>query len=108
VEPILIFDFFRGRMYLASAGLCLTLNSGKFESREINSETGSVPLEPAAATQFTLDEELRSEQPAAQETPSRGNAFAVDPGARCRSLRAGHKLLRNGFTIAESSENWYP
>ena len=57
-------DSFRGRVYLASAGLWLTLDSGQFESLEINSRTGSVRIAFASATQFIPTARLRIEQPA--------------------------------------------
>jgi hypothetical protein len=56
-------DSFRGRIYLASAGLWLTLDSGQFESLQINSKTGAVRVELAAATRFTPTARLRIEQP---------------------------------------------
>ena len=41
-------DAFRGRIYVASAGLWLTLDSGRFESLEINSKTRSVRVRTCA------------------------------------------------------------
>ena len=57
-------DAFRGRIYVASAGLWLTLDSGRFESLEINSKTRLVRVELAPASQFTPTARLRIEQPA--------------------------------------------
>ena len=57
-------DSFRGRIYLASAGLWLTLDAGRFESLEINSKSGSVRLGLAPASRFTPTARLRVEQPA--------------------------------------------
>jgi hypothetical protein len=52
------------RVYLATLGLLLTLDAGKFESVEVNSKTGTVRVGFAAATQFTPAARLRIEQPA--------------------------------------------
>jgi Family of unknown function (DUF5695) len=57
-------DAFRGRIYVASAGLWLTLDSGSFESLEINSKTKLVRVRLAPASQFTSTARLRIEQPA--------------------------------------------
>jgi hypothetical protein len=57
-------DCYRSRVYLASRGLWLTLDAGKFESVELNSKTGSVRVGLARATEFTPAALLRVEQPA--------------------------------------------
>ncbi len=57
-------DSYRARVYVASLGLWLTLDSGKFESIEVNSKTGVVKVGLAAATPFTRAARLRVEQPA--------------------------------------------
>jgi Family of unknown function (DUF5695) len=57
-------DAFRGRIYVASAGLWLTLDSGRFESLEINSKTRLVRVELAPQSQFNPTARLRIEQPA--------------------------------------------
>jgi len=57
-------DSFRSRVYLAPLGLWLTLDSGTFETVEMNSKTGSVRVGLAPATQFTRAARLRVEQPA--------------------------------------------
>ncbi len=57
-------DSFRTRIYVASSGLWLTLDSGKFEALELDSKTGAVRLALAPATQFTPAARLRVEQPA--------------------------------------------
>jgi hypothetical protein len=64
------FDSFRTRVYLAPAGLWLTLDSGKFESVELNSKTGVVRVGLAAADEFTPTARLRAEQPAKVKTQS--------------------------------------
>jgi hypothetical protein len=57
-------DSFRMRVYVASFGLWLTLDAGKFDAVEINSKTGVVRVGLAPATEFTPTAFLRVEQPA--------------------------------------------
>jgi hypothetical protein len=57
-------DSLRGRVYVASVGLWMTLDSGKFESVEINSKTGVIRVGLAPATPFTPAARLRLQQPA--------------------------------------------
>ena len=61
-------DSFRTRMYLAPFGLWLTLDSGKFESVEINPQTGRVRVGFAAATDVSSAARLRIERPATNKT----------------------------------------
>jgi len=61
---VTVLDSFRNRLYLAPAGLWLTLDAGKFERAEFNSETHAVKLIFAPATEYTSDARLRIEQPA--------------------------------------------
>jgi len=61
VSPL---DSFRMRVYVASLGLWLTLDSGKFERIEVNAKTGGVRVGFSPATQFTSVARLRVEQPA--------------------------------------------
>jgi len=56
-------DSFRMRVYVASLGLWLTLDAGKFDAVEINSKTGTVRLGLAPATEFTPTAYLRVGQP---------------------------------------------
>ena len=51
-------------MYIASAGLWLTLDAGKFEEVEVNSKTGAVRVGLSPATEFLHSARLRIEQPA--------------------------------------------
>ena len=60
VTPV---DSFRTRVYVASAGLWLTLDAGQFDGVEVNASTGAVRVGLAAATQFTPTAHLRVEQP---------------------------------------------
>lgn len=57
-------DSFRMRVYVASAGLYLTLDAGKFYAVEVDSKTGAVRVGLLAATEFTPAARLRIEQPA--------------------------------------------
>jgi len=57
-------DSYRARVYLATQGLWITLDGGKFESVELDPKTGAVRLGFVAATQFTPAAHLRIEQPA--------------------------------------------
>jgi hypothetical protein len=61
VQPL---DSFRRRIYLAPAGLWLTLDAGTFNSVEFNAKTHAVRLELSPQTQFTSQARLRIEQPA--------------------------------------------
>ncbi|MDR8390624.1 DUF5695 domain-containing protein [Aliifodinibius sp. S!AR15-10] len=61
VKPL---DSARSRVYLASVGLWLTLDSGKFETVSINSSSGDVQVELASSTGHTPVAKLNVEQPA--------------------------------------------
>jgi len=60
-------DSFRMRVYVASAGLWLTLDSGQFEAIEVNRKNGTIRVGLAAATQYLHAARLRIEQPAKVE-----------------------------------------
>jgi len=57
-------DSFRMRVYLASAGLWLTLDSGQFDAVDVNAKTGEVRVGFAPANQYLHIARLRIEQPA--------------------------------------------
>ena len=57
-------DSLRMRVYLASRGLWLTLDAGRFETVELNARTGAVRVGLASATPETPQARLRIEQPA--------------------------------------------
>jgi hypothetical protein len=59
-----LLDSARSRVYIASLGLWLTLDSGAFETIKINSATGAVEVGLSAATPFTPSARLHIEQPA--------------------------------------------
>jgi len=56
-------DSFRNRVYVASSGLWLTLEAGKFEAVEVDASTGAVRIGLSAADQFTPNARLRVERP---------------------------------------------
>ena len=56
-------DSFRSRVYLASLGLWLTLDAGKFEQVGVNSKTGEVRVGLSASSEFTPLARLHVEQP---------------------------------------------
>jgi hypothetical protein len=57
-------DSYRARVYIASLGLWLTLDAGKFDTVEVNPETGGVRVGLVGATEVTPKALLRIEQPA--------------------------------------------
>lgn len=57
-------DSFRTRVYLAPAGLWLTLDAGQFERVEIDPQTGAVRVGLRAATAFSPTARLHVERPA--------------------------------------------
>ena len=57
-------DSFRAQVYIASLGPWLTLDAGKFESIEVNPDSGAVRVGLAGATEATPKGLLRIEQPA--------------------------------------------
>lgn len=61
VKPL---DSARSRFYLASAGLWLTLDAGKFESIAFNPETSAVRVGLTGVANHTPNARLRIEQPA--------------------------------------------
>jgi len=61
VQPL---DSFRRRVYVAARGLWLTLDSGTFESVQLNTRTGVVRISLSPATEYTRQARLRVEQPA--------------------------------------------
>jgi hypothetical protein len=76
-------DSFRSRVYVAPLGLWLTLDSGNFESVELQPKTGAVRLGFAPATSFTPSARLHIEQPAklGKGTYRLANAYKSERGA---------------------------
>jgi len=84
-------DSFRMRIYLAPAGLWLTLDSGNFEAVELNSGTGVMRIGLSATTQFTHTARLRVEQPAKQKSAGTYRpvkSFSLERGAYVVPLSA--------------------
>jgi hypothetical protein len=75
-------DSFRTRVYVASAGLWLTLDAGQFEKVELNPKTGVVRLALAPATGFTTTARLRIENTAGKQAAYRlVGSLPVERGA---------------------------
>ncbi|MGA2260413.1 MAG: DUF5695 domain-containing protein, partial [Acidobacteriota bacterium] len=90
-------DSFRMRVYVASAGLWLTLDAGKFASVEVNPKTGAVRLGLAAATKSTPAARLRVEQPA-----KLNGVLAYHPATPLKSERDAFVVpLKAGTTWVE-------
>jgi hypothetical protein len=74
-------DSFRSRFYVAPAGLWLTLDAGKIETVEFDSESGRVRIGLEAATKYTPFAYLRIEQPVkarAKYIPAQQHALERD------------------------------
>jgi len=90
-------DSFRMRVYMAHAGLWLTLDAGKFVAVELNAKTGAVRLGLDAATSFTPAARLRVEQPAKVS-----GIGTYGPAASLRSERGAYVVpLKAGTTWIE-------
>jgi hypothetical protein len=77
-------DSLRRRIYLAPAGLYLTLDAGTFDSVAFNPSTGAVRLALSPSNEFTPSARLRIEQPA--KLPGAGtyhaaNTYTIERGA---------------------------
>jgi hypothetical protein len=96
-------DAFRTRVYLASAGLWLTLDAGKFRRITLDSNTGIVRLNLEPATKFTANARLRIDEPA-KSTGAEGYRIAgrynIERGAYVVPLGRGSTevVLQPGAT----------
>ena len=95
IQPL---DSFRKRNYLAPIGLWLTLDSGTFDSVEINDKTHAVRVGLSAATEYESQARLRVAQPA--KLPGVGTfhptaTFAIERDAFVVALK------KNGITWLE-------
>ncbi|HET6219834.1 MAG TPA: DUF5695 domain-containing protein [Acidobacteriaceae bacterium] len=96
-------DAFRTRVYLASAGLWLTLDAGKFRRITLDSNTGIVRLSLEPATKFTANARLRIDEPA-KSTGAEGYRIAgrynIERGAYVVPLGRGSTevVLQPGAT----------
>jgi Family of unknown function (DUF5695) len=98
VKPL---DSFRTRVYVASAGLWLTLDAGQFEGVEVNSSTGTVRVGLAGATQFAPTARLRVEQPGKLK-----DVGSYHPSAPLTSERNAYVVpLTGGTTWVELTTN---
>ena len=93
-------DSFRMRVYVASAGLWLTLDSGRFAGVEVSPKTGRVRVGLEAATRYTPAARLRVEQPA--KTAAAGT---YRPATQLKSERDAYviPLKTAGITWVELS-----
>jgi hypothetical protein len=90
-------DAFRQRIYLASRGLWLTLDSGRFQSVSLNLKTGEVNVTLDPLDSWTNAAGLRMEQPATLPGTGKytlsGN-YAVERGAYQIPLKSTPVLIR--------------
>ncbi len=94
VQPL---DSLRMRVYLASRGLWLTLDAGRFETVELNTRTGAVRLGLASATPETPQARLRIEQPA-----KIAGVGSYQPGQSLKQEREAFVIpLKQGTTWVE-------
>jgi Family of unknown function (DUF5695) len=84
-------DSFRMRVYLASAGLWLTLDAGQFDALEVNTRTGAIRVGLAPSTQYLHVARLRIEQPAKVE-----GAKSYQPGLGSKSVALTQFLSEPG------------
>ena len=85
-------DSFRSRVYVAPAGLWLTLDAGAFERVEYDEGSGVVRVSLAPATPFVPVARLRIEQPASIAGVGRygpEGAYTVERGAYAVPLSSG-------------------
>jgi Family of unknown function (DUF5695) len=98
VRPL---DSFRMRVYVASAGVWLTLEAGQFQEIEVNAKTGAMRLGFSAATEFLHSARLRIEQPA-----SMGGAAKYRPAKSMQQERGAYVIpLGKGITWVDLSAN---
>lgn len=94
-------DSFRMRVFVASAGLWLTLDAGQFQEIEVNSKTGAIRLGLSAATEFLHSARLRIEQP-----PKKGSAANYQPAKSVQQERGAYVIpLGKGTTWVALSTN---
>ncbi|HTZ84081.1 MAG TPA: DUF5695 domain-containing protein [Candidatus Acidoferrales bacterium] len=90
-------DSYRQRVFLAPLDLWLTLDAGKFEAVELDSQTGKVRVGLSQATKFTPAAKLRVEQP-----DKTAGASSYRPGSSLKSERGAYVVpLGSGTTWVE-------
>jgi hypothetical protein len=98
VKPL---DSFRMRVYVASAGVWLTLDAGQFAEVEVNSKTGAVRLGFSPATEFLHVARLRIERPA-----KINGAVTYRPSKSVQQERGAYVIpLGKGITWVDLSAN---
>lgn len=94
-------DSFRIRVYVASAGVWLTLDAGQFREIEVNSKTGTIRLGLSPSTEFLHSARLRIEQPAKMS-----GAANYRPGKSVQQERGAYVVpLGKGITWVDLSAN---
>ena len=84
VKPL---DSFRIRVYVASAGVWLTLDAGKFDEIEVHPRTGAIRVGLSPATEYLREARLRVEQPAKV-----GSSPTYKPVTQLRQERGAYVL----------------
>lgn len=98
VRPL---DSFRMRVYVASAGVWLTLDAGQFEEIEVNSRTGAIRVGLSPATEYLRTARLRIEQPAKMI-----NILSYRPANPLKQERGAYVIpLRNTTTWVDLTFN---
>ena len=82
VKPL---DSFRMRVYVASAGVWLTLDAGKFDEIEVHPRTGAIRVGLSPATEYLREARLRVEQPAKV-----GSSPTYKPATQLRQERGAY------------------
>lgn len=93
VKPL---DSARSRIYLAPAGLWLTLEAGMFESITFNTDTRVIRLELKGGVNITPNARLRIEQPAKQDKVGKfkpSGKFAAERGAYVIPFKDGKAMV---------------
>ncbi len=94
-------DSFRMRVYVASAGVWLTLDAGKFEEIEVNSKTNAIRLGFSAETEFLHSARLRVEQPA-----KKSGGMSYRPAKSMQQERGAYVIpLGKGITWVDLAAN---
>ncbi len=87
----------RSRVYLASLGLWLTLDAGKFKNVQFNTSTNEVELTLEGNTEYLRNARLRIEQPAevdGVETFKPDTDFSQERGAYVIPLEEGERQIK--------------
>jgi hypothetical protein len=92
-------DSFRSRIFIAPAGLWLTLDAGTFDALEFDSSTRTVRVGLSKATNFTHEARLRVEH------PGKPGAVAYHPQSQAKLERDAYVMpldkVTTWFTLVE-------